>query len=151
MIPLFAAGQIAKFEYPESNKVGLDPRYRSRTVLVEEVREFAAAGFHPETIARRPMTNRGRWLIVGTCLDSGEPRMFYFESMRHARKDSWLTLGLYDPIDENCVPVYHVGRFAPTRSDREYLFEVIREYGDQSEDRPHAVHSLSVFPVENLQ
>lgn len=147
MEPTFEVGQVVSFEYPTLNLIGETTEFRIRTVQVEQIRDISETGLHPTTIQRRPMLRRGRWLIIGTCLDTNERRMFYFEAMRHVQRESWLSLCLYDPTNDD-DPAYRHGMFAPTTSERQFLLKVLRAYSDVSEDRGGLPHALAVFPIE---
>ncbi len=146
--PPFSVGEIIHFDYPEQNTCDQPPVYKPRSVLVTEIRDMAKSGYHPETIERRPTLNRGRWLITGICLERYERRMFYWDAARESRRETWLTLGLYDPLDdgENPEPCIRVGKFAPTASQRELLRDAIRKYGKIAEERPEVTHSIGIFP-----
>lgn len=146
--PEFSIGEIITFEYPAYNSV--DSRkniWRTRTLLVSGIRDLARKSLHPVTIQKRPLTNRGRWLVTGTCLDCFEQRSFYWEAMKGNGAATWLTFGLYNPESEDDVPVHQFGVFAPNKRDRLFMRDVLKFYYDETEDRIDIDFTLGVFPI----
>lgn len=152
MHPEFSVGEIITFDYPAYNTV--DSRkniWRTRTLLVSGIRDLARKSLHPVTIQKRPLTNRGRWLITGVCLDCMEERSFYWEAMKGNGAATWLTFGLYNPDRAGDAPVHQFGAFAPNRHDRLFMRDVLKVFYDQTDDRTDLEVTLGVFPVLEME
>ena len=147
--PDFQPGQVISFHYPKSNQVdNRRPVYSHRTVFVTEVRDVCQGGLSPVTIRKRPYLARGRWLITGVCLDSGQERSFYLESMQERQRQTWYTLGLFDPLEhEQAGPEMTTGRYAPTRSGRDFMAAVIENYNGTN--CPDNCYAVGVFPIDD--
>lgn len=138
--------QILSFTYPKSNQVNCrQPHFRRRTIYVTKIRDVGQGGLSPVTIKKRPMLNRGRWLITGICLESGQERSFYFEAMQEFQRPTWYTLGLSDPMADG-GPDYCYGRFAPTAQDRQRMFRIIELYGESAAEDDDNEMVIGVFP-----
>ena len=148
--PPFRPNDIIRFEYPKLNDLRHHaPSYAPRIVQVKEIRDTCRKALNPATIAHNPTVTRGRWLITGQCLELNRERSFYFESMRHVAKRTFLTLGLFDPIDPSPdrQPIKTYGIFAPCAEDRIYLAKIITDFNGLSD----AVYSLGVFPFDQVE
>lgn len=143
--PPFVPNEIASFEYPKSNCLNnRRPVYVRRSILVTDVWDMGRRGVAVQTVRLRPMLARGRWLITGTCLDTGQERSFYAESMRDYQRQTWLTLGLFDPLDKS-GPILTRGQFAPTATDRRFLARVLDNF-NRLPDVQGSGLILGVFP-----
>lgn len=152
--PPFSTGQVISFEYPKSNQVhNRRPHYRRRTIAVTEVRDMSRHGVTLQAIKTRPTLARGRWLVTGTCLETGQERSFYVESMKEKQQQTWLTLGLFDPLAES-GPVYTDGLYAPTAADRQFLCQVLDRFNLLDAEQPPVPDTddnliLGVFPIND--
>lgn len=150
--PPFSTGQVISFEYPKSNQVhNRRPHYRRRTIAVTEVRDMSRHGVTLQAIKTRPALARGRWLVTGTCLETGEERSFYVESMREKQRRTWLTLGLFDPLAES-GPIFTEGLYAPTAADRQFLCQVLDRFNlidaeCSTDSKSESNLILGVFPM----
>ncbi len=135
--PPFAIGEVVHFDYPEQNLCDRPPVYKPRSVLVTKIR-----------YERKRKLDCGRWQIIGICFDSNAQRMFYWDAARESRRETWLTLGLYDPLDDDPEPFYRLGKFVSTKSQREFLRDVIIKYGERAE-KGETAYCVGVFPWDD--
>lgn len=143
--PTFQINEILKFDYPRLNTIdNPNPSYSPRIIRITKIRDLTHKTLHPVTVQKNPLTTRGRWLITGICFDRNQERSFYFESMKHVARNTWLTLGLFDPIEPDPQPFFTIGIYAPIQRDRIFMAQIIQEF--------HAIestiNSLGVFPSE---
>jgi hypothetical protein len=141
-------GDLLSFEYPERNLIGVRPVWKRRLLLVERIIDTMTEPIDPRAVELAPLTRRGRYLLHGHDLHLERPRSFYYEAMRHVRRQAWLQLALFNPCEEEVIPLCPKGPFAPTREDRQFLAEVIRHYNRKAAHRPNVRHNVGVFPVE---
>jgi hypothetical protein len=141
-------GDLLSFEYPERNLIGVRPAWKPRLLLVERVVDTMTDPIDPRAVELVPLTRRGRYLIHGHDLHLERPRSFYYEAMRHIRRNAWLQLALFDPWDEHFTPCCPRGPFAPTRKDREFMAAVIQHYNRKAARRRSIQLNVGVFPVE---
>lgn len=138
-------GQVVVFRYPWPN-TDKPLKFRSRRLLVKEVRDVARKPLSTITIERNPERCRGRWLIIGLDLDLNEERKFYRERMLEYQMDTWLQLGIHDPLDE--LPCTFLSRpYAQCPRDMRAIQVIIAKFNHMAERDPTVIHSLAVFPV----
>lgn len=141
-------GELLEFEYPERNLIGVPVVWRRRTILFECVHDMARTAIDPRAVEHKPLTRRGRHLVVGYDLERGRVRSFYVEAMRHVRKRTWLQLALFDPCEEQPRLRRPHGPYAPTTKARLFLTDVIRHYNRLTAKRDDIWLNLGVFPWE---
>jgi hypothetical protein len=115
---------------------------------VTAVRDLCRQPLTPLTIELNPLRRRGRTLLTGIDLELAAERSFYVESMRSFRRDTWLRLGLFDPIDGDSPYWIHPRCFAPIVRDRQLLQMVLDRFSNRVTDRPDIDSVLCVFPNE---
>jgi len=141
-------GSLLAFDYPLANRLGLPLAYLTRRIVVTDVRDVLRRPLTPAAVELVPLVRRGRWLITGYDLDRRAERSFYWEAMRHVARPSWLTLGLWDPLDApDAPPRCTRGVFAPALSERLFLADVLRRYRLLSAGRPDVHLVAGVFPL----
>jgi len=144
-----SVGDVISFDYPKSNRLNnKQPHFKSWTICVTAIRDVRRKRLCPTTISKNPMTNRGRWLVTGYCMESNVERSFYWEAMRGREVQTWLTLGLFDPCSPSNDPIKTYGKFAPTVNDRRFMARQISWFNEAFSNESNVVLNLCVFPVD---
>jgi hypothetical protein len=79
-----APGEWLEVWYPANNRFGIPLEHRRRVIRVLAVRDLRHEPLHPESVERRPLLRRGRWLVIGWDDELAEERAFYLEAMANA-------------------------------------------------------------------
>lgn len=143
-------GQVFVFHYPRSNELEARPAYRRRCILVRSVRLLDQEPLRTITLRMNPLRRRGRTLVTGWDFDARGERSFYLESMREFRRQTWLALALFDPLDDQAGPLWLPWTFAPTATSRLRLAEACRVFGGAADDDGVIEHNLCVAPIIDL-
>lgn len=112
--------------YPAHNRFGLPLEHRRRVIQCLAVRDLRREPLHPESLERRPLLRRGRWLVIGWDDDLGEERAFYLEAMQNdlslpAFQIEWLP----EDADPEDSPERLGPEFAPDAFSREVLADAL--------------------------
>lgn len=151
MLYLPEPGELLTFEYPVRNRVDRPTEYRLRRIVVKEILDLREQPpVDSAWIVERPYTARGRHLVTGFDLDAKAERSFYLEAMRHAKRDTWITLGLYDPVTDDPRPLAAKGVYAPTEQDRAYMAAVLRHFRHRSQTSTHCLCATAFELTEEM-
>jgi hypothetical protein len=85
------------FHYPETSHLfgRRQAKFRRREIIVRQIRDLVRSPLSVEEFLRRPMIQRGRYLIVGTDVQSGQLRQFYEASFEERLRELPLRVGYY--------------------------------------------------------
>jgi len=114
---MYEINQQLTIHYPDSTIVQPAAlHWTARHITVTGVRDLLAQPLTAREFLRRPLLNRGRYLIHALDAASGQPRRFYMATTQHEYRTPPLRLGLFEPGRR--LPVQILEEFTGTRRDR---------------------------------
>jgi hypothetical protein len=114
---MFAINQRLTIHYPDSTIVQPAAlHWTARHITVTGVRDLLAQPLTAREFLRRPLLNRGRYLIHALDAAIGQPRRFYLATTMDEYRTPPLRLGLFQTGHR--LPVQILEEFDGTRRDR---------------------------------
>lgn len=90
------------------------------------------------------VTDAGAEFVSARCLETLDDHRFLVDMMEKPRQLSWLTMGLFDPVDDTAEPLKTFGIYAPTTDDLKFMEDVISEFYSMSD----SYLGLGIFPLQ---
>ena len=111
---IYVPKQFLRLTYPENTDVGSCSDFYERRLKVVRVRDILHDPLTPREFLRRPMVNRGRWLIRARHIDRQCHRQFYLASSEEFHHEPDIKIGLF--CNSRLVQTLEV--FRPTKRER---------------------------------
>lgn len=106
--------QLLLLTYPENTDVQSTTRFIRRRLRVHTIRDLCKKPLTPREFLRRPLVNRGRWLVLARDIDRRAYRQFYLASSKEFYHQPEIKVGLF----ENGSLLHLMQAFQPTRRER---------------------------------
>ena len=124
---IFEKKELIRLTYPTVTDLDAsDAEFRPRALQVLNVRDISRDPLTPIEFLRRPLLNRGRWLVTAKDIQERKIRQFYLASSIEYQQQPDLKIGLYHEGD--LLEVLEV--FEPTRRERiaacNYIKSIVR-------------------------
>ncbi len=109
MIYPYTVNEFLEFDYPISTNLHRlqFPDFQTRVIMVKRIRDLVTHPLTPEEFIRRPLIQRGRYLLGGVDLSTGMFKQFYEASFRQHLRIVPLRVAVFCEYGERPQYIYY--------------------------------------------